>query len=462
MALPSLVPLVLLLAHWDVGERRDPLDEWRHPHRKRCDMFSSAFRGPNGAPAYTEGEWVYSTDDRKGITTVIPMECIDQPTTCPIDRCWDSGQAEPSGYCEAFHSSCYRHRQSSTFAQNLRNNMYTWRPSNGCEISPLTLMPPGMWREWATGLESTAGPILFVGDTLMAELFLAFKALTSGATHSKYVRADVLVNTHTLAPMTVAQLDSCLSDSTPPVPNTALRDPPCPPKGRLNVVEDNRWHQIDNLLWPKTLLEESERPDKYKTLVLGTGHQLWKMHAFPAMVEDCRTQGGVADAYQRLTDLPYNLPEWSGCDVFSVRYPVMVQNIARFLANLRVGSHYFNGHVIFVTTPPHAHNCAQMTSPNQIPPSPTQLDVTREEHYWQQVRYAETVWYSAFQKWAPRLKLSVLNITHLSEKRPDARVPASDAANGDNYGCSHFCYPGVPHVWAEMLLRLLEQHHHHV
>ena len=29
-------------------------------------------------------------------------------------------------------------------------------------------------------------------------------------------------------------------------------------------------------------------------------------------------------------------------------------------------------------------------------------------------------------------------------------------------GCSHFCFPGVPHVWAEMLLRLLEQHHHHI
>ena len=69
-----------------------------------------------------------------------------------------------------------------------------------------------------------------------------------------------------------------------------------------------------------------------------------------------------------------------------------------------------------------------------------------------QVRYAETVWWSAFQKWAPRLKLSVLNVTHISETRADARVP------GD---CSHFCLPGLPTTWAEMLLRLLEQHHFH-
>ena len=81
-----------------------------------------------------------------------------------------------------------------------------------------------------------------------------------------------------------------------------------------------------------------------------------------------------------------------------------------------------------------------------------------------QVRYAEGVWYSAFQKWAPRLKLSVLNITHLSEMRPDARVPETDPSTThvSDLGCSHFCYPGVPHVWAELLLRLLEQHHHHI
>ena len=44
-------------AHWDAGERRDGLEEWRHPHRKRCDMFASVFRGPNGAPAYTEARF---------------------------------------------------------------------------------------------------------------------------------------------------------------------------------------------------------------------------------------------------------------------------------------------------------------------------------------------------------------------------------------------------------------------
>jgi hypothetical protein len=41
----------------------------------------------------------------------------------------------------------------------------------------------------------------------------------------------------------------------------------------------------------------------------------------------------LADAYRLLTEL--GLPDWSGCNVFSMRYPVIVNNIARFLGNLR-------------------------------------------------------------------------------------------------------------------------------
>ena len=68
-------------AHWDAGERRDGLEEWRHPHRKRCDMFASVFREPHGAPAYVEGSWVVSTDELKGVTQVVPMDCVEESVT---------------------------------------------------------------------------------------------------------------------------------------------------------------------------------------------------------------------------------------------------------------------------------------------------------------------------------------------------------------------------------------------
>ena len=50
---------------------------------------------------------------------------------------------------------------------------------------------------------------------------------------------------------------------------------------------------------------------------------------------------------------------------------------------------------------------------------------------------------------ARRLKLSVLNVTSVSDGRMDAFAPGS--------GCAQYCYPGLPHHWAEMMLRMLEQ-----
>lgn len=58
--------------------------------------------------------------------------------------------------------------------------------------------------------------------------------------------------------MTIAELDTCLAIAEP-VPNAGppYKDPPCPPnKMSPHWWEENRWQQIDNLLWPKKLLED--------------------------------------------------------------------------------------------------------------------------------------------------------------------------------------------------------------
>lgn len=125
--------------------------------------------------------------------------------------------------------------------------------------------------------------------------------------------------------------------------------------------------------------------------------------AYPAFVSECATSGGVADAFLPITTL--GLADWQGCDVFGVRYPIIVQNIARFLGNLRMGTQYFEGHVIFVTSPPHTPGCDGVSAPNEGGTVPADVVwasqyVTKPEHYYQQVQYAETVWRSAFQKWA--------------------------------------------------------------
>lgn len=132
----------------------------------------------------------------------------------------------------------------------------------------------------------------------------------------------------------------------------------------------------------------------------------------------------------------------------------MVTNIARYLNSLHST---FNGHVILVTSAPGVRGCGSVSRPNDAPSAaaagPAPQDAAEEEYWWPKPRYAERAWAVAFQKWAPRLKLSILNITHLSETRADMR-PQGD--------CGHVCYPGLPDHWSELTLRLLEQliHHH--
>lgn len=439
----------------DGRDKGSGLNEWKSSKYKRCNMFEKFFRGPNPAPGYVDGTWVPQDEKRRSILTSMPFECVEAKQKCPIEGCSNSGEGQISGYCAKMHDSCYANRATPTFDNNLKNMVYTWKPSNGCFLSPLAIMSTAQYRSWAQSIEAAAGPILFLGDTLLWELYYAFRTLTADAPNSKFVRSDTLVNTYTLSPLSIEQLDACLAVTNPvPNPGPNYRDPPCPPNQMSpHWWEDNRWHQIENLKWPKTLLETG-RPDHYKTLVIGFGSELWKSHKYPAMMDGCKTQGGLADAFQPITALGYGLPDWhlaASCDVFSTRYPIIVQNIARFLGNLHVGAQYFDGHVIFMTTPPHVQGCSSITAPNAAPSEgPQETDKTSPAYYYKQVQYAESIWWSAFQKWAPRLKLSVLNVTHLSAMRADARTP------GD---CGHFCYPGLPHVWAEMLLRLLEQHH---
>ena len=435
---------------------------------RRCDMRSQVFLGPHGAPGYTEGEWVLPTEERRSITEYLPMECFESTTQCPVGGChpeipvpigkstgpWDLATS-PSFVCSSFYEKCYKTRSSETFRKNLRGMTYVWRPSNDCFFSPVTVVSPTKWRGWAAGIAASAGATLFVGDELLSELFTAYQYFTTanGATGAEFQLSRSLTNTYTLAPMRAEDVDACLTPTSggdlPALANTIT---PCPPAAKSEIWwEDNSHHTIDSMRWTKVFerrMANTGGVQPYSTLVLGTGSHLWKQHTYSASIDSCNTAGGAADAYKPLQSLGPGLKY--GCDVFSVRYPILVQNIARYLGNSP-----FTGHVIFVTTPPAVAGCDGASQPH-AKPAPSQATLTKDSgaaYYWGQVRYSEGVWYAAFQKWAPRLKLSVLNITHLSATRADTRPPAD---------CEHFCFPGLPHVWAEMLLRVLEQHHYHI
>ena len=184
----------------------------------------------------------------------------------------------------------------------------------------------------------------------------------------------------------------------------------------------------------------------------------------------------MSDAFTPLTSLTtltgaHRYDEiYRQCDVFDIKYKTMVENIAQYLNGITA----FTGRVIFVSTPTGIKSCESVNGPNEQPSDAARRtekpekrsfwyhsnpqggylhpDSTGAFHHFGKLRQAEHVWLNAFQKHAPRLKLAVLNITSMSDGRADHRSPGSD--------CQSFCWPGLPHLWAEMMFRMLEQSIH--
>ena len=108
-------------------------------------------------PAYTDGHWVVETPERLSITGRLPVAC---------DAALASTMAKT--VCTPFFQQCYSNRRSPLFAQHLEHLKWTWQPANGCHFVPLAPMPKLF--EWARGLEADAGALMWVGDTLLAEV----------------------------------------------------------------------------------------------------------------------------------------------------------------------------------------------------------------------------------------------------------------------------------------------------
>ena len=222
---------------------------WQHV--KRCDMLEHAsnYDATKGTyttmhggwaypwPSYTNGEWVAA---RHAVTAVVPMDCDGTVDVCPLASTGCDSSTISGLVCQRYHHACYADRRSDFFSQNLDHLKWVWQPSNGCHFSPVA--PLGKWFEWAAARESDAGPMMFVGDTLLSELFMAFSQLTSGAKHSDFIRSDNLVNSWTLAPMTTAQVASCTSTAGASSGSATV---PCPPLSRSPTLwwEDNSHHQ---------------------------------------------------------------------------------------------------------------------------------------------------------------------------------------------------------------------------
>jgi hypothetical protein len=103
--------------------------------------------------------------------------------------------------CATSSDRCFGHFSAgqivgrpSTFAQFVRGLEWVWQPNDGCHFSPLASATAhgdvlsSAWRTWSEGLEADAGPMLWAGDGLLAEHFVAFQSLTNGAPNSDFHR----------------------------------------------------------------------------------------------------------------------------------------------------------------------------------------------------------------------------------------------------------------------------------
>lgn len=469
-------------------------------HTKRCDMLDAKttfLKGFHQKTDYTQGRWVVAGSMRPS-TAAMPltsMECDRTHDPCPLGSCFAAPAA--AGFaelCRDFSDKCFGRTHHGELHDRPEYSVYAqfvvgahgwvWEPSDGCHFSPIvTEANAEQWKGWASGLEASAGPSLWVGDTLLAEHYLAFAGLTGGAVRSDFVRSDVLVNTWTLAPMTASQVSACeLSNGA----SSGEASVPCPPIARHSSrwQEDNSAHQLRHMRWTR---EFEAKAGRLNTLILGVGSEWWRQHDYPSAANGCRTANGVSDAFAPLSLLGLLAHDqfYRTCDVFDVKFREMAANVAKYVHSVAS----FRGKVVFVTSPSGVKGCsasarfplesvlggganggaaAMMAKPTAdqrreeqpsrrafffesnpqgavLPP-----DASGAFHHFGRLRSAERLWAHAFSKHAPRLKTATLNISSVSDGRADV-IARSDGE------CAHFCFPGLPHTWAEMLLRVLEQ-----
>ena len=465
-------------------------------HTRRCDLLNTKttfLRGYHAKTDYTQGSWVPASASRPSaaMMPLAPSACDSKHDACPLGTCSD-GVAFSAALCSAYSDKCFgrthrgqtfdrpSHTTYTTFTAGLK---WAWQPHDECHFSPIVddaNVP--RWREWAQALEMDASPMLWVGDSLLAELHLAFVGLTGGGSKSDFHRSDVLVNTWTLAPMSAAQVSHCeITGGT----SSGHAEVPCPPNVRhpTRWSEDNTHHQLKHMVWTRAF---EAKAAELQTLVLGMGSEWWRQHDYPASLDGCHTPAGIADAFTPLSSMGLldHQAYYRACDVFDVKYGAMVANVVHYINSVSA----FKGKVIFVTSPSGVKGCESASGPVAVKSSgggggaanmmSTPSIAEREEtspskraywfdsnpqgailppdstgafHPFGRQRSAERMWEHQLQKHAPRLKAATLNISSMSDGRADVLVrdPAGE--------CAAFCYPGLPHAWAEVMLRLVEQ-----
>eukprot|EP00966_Prymnesium_polylepis_P291363 6730039-Prymnesium_polylepis.1 len=150
----------------------------------------------HGEPAHVDGSWAFVTKDWPGITQTLPMECVESKRPSPTNGRTDLGELSPNGMCSTHYAPCFGSRSTSAFQARLSGLQYAWRPKKECRFSPLGMVNIAGLTSWAAAIEANAGKMLWVGDSALAQMFMAWEHLTGGAARREPPREQVRASAH--------------------------------------------------------------------------------------------------------------------------------------------------------------------------------------------------------------------------------------------------------------------------
>jgi hypothetical protein len=319
-----------------------------------------------------------------------------------------------------FYTPCY---SNVTAHQRLRGMCYSWRPSK-CRLIPVG------WKEIQKVI-SSFGPILFVGDSLMRQFFVALTSSTmNNSRNIQFISSPVLVNAATLRPVTPYELDTCLTLRQKLRTAVLNKGAVSQHTKRLILLLNQKcpFSEIDfhgnNLTCTSLKHIDAEITSRWTSLNFSTADVLVlnMAHHWIKIVE-LREKNQIAGVR----------------DLSSA-----IQHVYDFLV-----SKGFSGTLFFMNAHYGSAGCERIYNPH------VGVSTDKWNMNWKTAVQGNNVWQREYATHRARhhFKFVPLVVDTIASLRPDWH-PGNDKQPTD---CLHWCTPGMPDLWVQLFVGALKQ-----